>query len=157
MFLLWNHTLHHPCYSSEKQHCICISLIITVLCCLDTVHFKFNVFFAGILLANSNPTVLHIMHTRKTFVIICNLWPTMEKEQCNFLRQAFICSAILKLYQNIQDIPVPRQRHVDWSRTEFVHWQCWYRVVQKNFFWNSQSQRYQEFQCSNHHHFHCKD
>lgn len=66
-------------------------------------------------------------------------------------------SVVQKLYQNNQHIPVPRQRHVDWSRTEFVHWQCWYTVVQMNFFWNSQSQRCQEFQCSSHHHFHCKD
>lgn len=92
----------------------------------------------------------------------------MEKEQCSFLRQGFIhlvilkalylmCLVILKLHQNNQHIPVPRQRHVDWSRTEFVHSQCWYTVVQKNFFWNSQSQRCQEFQYSSRHHFHCKD
>jgi len=77
-------------------------MIITVLCCLDTVHFKFNVFYVGILLANSNPTVLHTIHTQKTFVRICNLQPPMEKKQCHFLRQAFICSAILKLNHKIQ-------------------------------------------------------
>lgn len=132
-------------------------MIITVSCCLDTVHFKFDVFYVGILLANSNPTVLHIIHIQKTFVRICNLQFPMEKKQSHSLKQAFICSAILNLNHKIQHIPVPRQRRVDWSRTESVHWQCWYRVVQKNSSWNSQSQRYQEFQCSNHHHFHCKD
>lgn len=60
----------------------------------------------------------------KTFFMIRYLQAIMEIEQCSFLRQGFIhlvilkalylmCLVILKLHQNNQHIPVPRQRHVD--------------------------------------------
>lgn len=152
-FLLENHTLRHSLFLMKTT--LHLHQIITVLCCLVTVNFRFNAFYVGILLANSKHCFME--NILKNIFIMCYLQAIMEKEQCGFLREGFIYSVILKLHQNNQHIPVPRQRHVDWSRTESVHWQCWYIVVQKNFFWNSQSQRCQEFQYSSHHHFHYKD